>query len=63
MKNKTQNKVNFLKLVNKTIEFEFKPISIDEKLLELKEIIANNTHDLPHNATILKSQHNTPPSK
>lgn len=63
MKNNDQNKANFLKLVSKTIEFGFKPISIDEKLLELKEIIANNTHDLPHNETKPESQINTPPSK
>lgn len=63
MKNNDQNKANFLKLVSKTIEFDFKPISIDKKLLELKEIIANNVHDLPHIETKPESQINTPPSK
>lgn len=63
MKNENQNKINFLKLVSKTIEFEFKPISMDEKLLELKEIIANNARDLPHNETKPESPINTPPSK
>lgn len=63
MKDKTQNKINFLKLVSKKIEFEFKPISMDEKLLELKEIIANNAHNFPDNGTKPESQINTPPSK
>jgi hypothetical protein len=63
MKNNDRNKANFLKLVNKTIEFEFKTISIDEKLLELKEIIANNAHDLPDNGTKPESHTNTPTSK
>ena len=63
MKNENQNKVNFLKLVVGTCEFDFKPISIDKKLLELKEIIANNVHDLPHIETKPESQINTPPSK
>ena len=63
MKDKIQNKANFLKLVSKTIEFEFKPISMEEKLLELKKIIANNAHNFPDNGTKPESQINTPTSK